>query len=524
MHTPLVAIQPQESASFQQIPPAGLAREALRAKGQFWTPCWLAEVMAAWATAHRPQSLFDPAVGPGTFFAAARAVGFTGSFSGFELDGEILREVNQLGLTKDSLADVKIADFISFPVTQQFEAIASNPPYIRHHRLSATQKRDLQLIAKEVLGFSLDGRVGLHVYFLLKCLHHLAPDGRLAFLLPADVCEGVSSTKVWSRLCAQFRLEAVLTFAPEAAPFPCIDTNALLLLLSRNEPNTTFTWIRVLQPQSAPILQLLLRSNDPKNGKHDDFIQSYTRSVDEGVITGFSRPIKRGDESGYPLSLFANVVRGIATGSNEFFFLTHTQLRSFNLDEKFFRRAIGRTRDCPNSVLTKEDIERLDQEGRPTWLLNLGRENREDLPATLSEYLLLGEVQKLPHRSLIKSRRPWYKMEQRTPPPILFAYLGRRDCRFILNEAGVVPLTGFLCVYPSDSSSEAVRKLWQALNHPATLRNLEFVGKSYGGGAIKVEPRQLDKLLIPLSVLEQVGLKRPTTISQFHLLEGLADS
>ena len=114
-------------------------------------------------------------------------------------------------------------------------------------------------------------------------------------------------------------------------------------------------------------------------------------------------------------------------------------------------------------------------------------------------------------------------MEQRTPPPILFAYLGRRDCRFILNEAGVVPLTGFLCVYPWDTDREAVRRLWQALNHPDTLQNLAFAGKSYGGGAVKVEPRQLENLEIPESVLKVVGLKSPQVATELILLEKAAE-
>lgn len=97
-------------------------------------------------------------------------------------------------------------------------------------------------------------------------------------------------------------------------------------------------------------------------------------------------------------------------------------------------------------------------------------------------------------------------MEHRTPPPLLFAYLGRRDCRFLWNRAGVLPLTGFLCVYPFDDSPRSVERLWMALNHPDTLANLAFAAKSYGSGALKAEPRQLDRLLIPSSVLKEMGL------------------
>lgn len=506
--------------SHQILPASGVEREALREKGQFWTPPWLAEIMASWVTRDSPAAIFDPAVGPGTFFGAARTVGYKGIFRGFELHPSVFQEGIHLGLTERDFSKIRIADFIASEVLEQFSAIISNPPYIRHHRLGEDQKRELKTLAKRLLGFPLDGRVGLHLYFLLKCLDHLAPEGRLAFLLPADVCEGVSSSLFWNRICEKYRLEAVLTFAKEAAPFPQVDTNAMVFLLSRKPPQDTFKWLRILKQDGSAILRTL----GSKNGAATDnsSLISHQRVLAEALKTGLSRPPRISRTQCYPLSQFAKVVRGIATGANEFFFLTHEQLKSLGLDQKFFLRAVGRTRDCPNSSVTKKDLNELDSQGRPTWLLNLGSDPVEVLPKRLQAYLLQGEQQGFPNRALIMSRRPWYKMEQRVPPPILFAYLGRRDCRFILNKADVVPLTGFLCVYPLNKTQQAAEKLWRALNHPDTLNNLHFVGKSYGGGALKVEPRQLDALEIPASVLEEVGLTPPVGVVQFTLLENPA--
>src|SRR5262249_46653287 len=112
----------------------------------------------------------------------------------------------------------------------------------------------------------------------------------------------------------------------------------------------------------------------------------------------------------------------------------------------------------------------------------------------------------LPQRPLIAQRRPWYKMEVRTPPAFLFAYLGRRNARFIRNLAGVLPLTGFLCVYPRSEEPDYVERLWQVLRHPETVNNLAAVGKSYGSGAIKVEPRALEQLPLPTQIVAQAGL------------------
>ena len=293
---------------------------------------------------HLPRVLFNPAVGPGTFFAAARSVGYRGAFTGFELHPQALAERDPARLTEADFEEVIKGDFIRATIDRRYPAIISNPPYIRHHRLTRKEKRELQTLARRWLGFPVDGRTGLHLYFLLKALEILEPEGRLAFLLPADVCEGVSSGRVWPRICARFRLEAVLTFSEAAAPFPRVDTNAMVFLLSNRPPTESFRWIRVEEPDSASILAAL---EAPPGG--DDSILS--RRLSEGLATGLSRP-PRPEADGLPLSSFAKIVRGIATGANEFFFLTHKQLAEHGLSESHFVRAIG-----PDQGLSRQCID-----------------------------------------------------------------------------------------------------------------------------------------------------------------------
>jgi len=200
-------------------------------------------------------------------------------------------------------------------------------------------------------------------------------------------------------------------------------------------------------------------------------------------------------------------MRGIATGSNEFFFLTTRQVKELGIPNQFIKRAVGKSKDVIENILTTEDVKQLEKRNRPTFLLSIN--GHDKLPNAISTYLKVGEEMGLPNRSLIQQRKTWYKMEKRKVPPLLFAYLGRRDTRFIKNEAGVLPLTCFLCVYPIYDDEEFVEKLWKALNHPDTLENLKLVGKSYGSGAIKVEPGNLNKLPIPEHIVKQFDLKRP---------------
>jgi hypothetical protein len=55
-------------------------------------------------------------------------------------------------------------------------------------------------------------------------------------------------------------------------------------------------------------------------------------------------------------------------------------------------------------------------------------------------------------------------------------------------------MSHFLCVYPRRQDSIFISRLWEILRHPETIANLSLVDKSYGSGAIKVEPRALERL------------------------------
>ena len=464
-----------------------------REKGQFWTPDWIAEPMTEYVLADKGGLLFDPAVGTGAFFRAAKVVaaekGLAIRFAGMEIDPTVLCQPPE-----DDIFSVRIADFVLQPPQAKFQAIVANPPYIRHHRLDPEKKTRLKQLAVQIIGKPLDGRAGLHVYFLLIALSLLEKNGRLAFIMPADTCEGKFAPDLWNWIAANFALDAVITFSPEATPFPNVDTNPLIFFIRKAPPKPQFLWVRCYRP-ATDALKKWVRSGCKNVSEQDLFVVD--RDLKEGLSTGLSREPLPNNNTGYLLGDFVKVMRGIATGANDFFFMTVEKARELEIPEEYLIRAVGRTRDIPGDEITLETIEMLERQGRPTLLLALSGDDIEAFPDSIRRYLQAGERLGLPKRPLIAKRKPWYKMEVRVPPPFLFAYLGRRNSRFIRNTARVVPLTSFLCVYPKHSGKEYLEQIWKILVHPDTAANLSKIGKSYGDGAIKVEPRLLEKLPIP---------------------------
>ena len=486
--------------SHQKLPTEWNEREILRNKGQFWTPSWVAEAMVAYVVGNT-DLVFDPATGRGAFYEALLKLNKKDiSFFGTDIDAEVLADE----IYNREKCFVENRDFIKNPPLRKFKAIVANPPYIRHHRIDDETKLMLKKLSTSITGGTIDGRAGYHIYFLIQALNLVEKDGKLAFIMPADTCEGKFAKNLWKWISDNFCIEGVITFDEKATPFPNVDTNAIVFLIKNSKPQKTLQWVKANQAYSSDLLDFV--SSNFKKKKYET-LEIISRKLKEGIATGFSRPEQNNIGFKYHLNDFANVMRGIATGSNEFFFLTAQQVKDIGIPKEFLKRAVGRTKDATESVLTLKDVEELDKENRPTYLLSIN--GHEKFPKTISNYLKVGEEMGLPSRALIQQRKPWYKMEKRQVPPLLFAYLGRRNTRFIKNDAGVLPLTGFLCVYPIYEDREYIDNLWQALNHPDTLENLKLVGKSYGSGAIKVEPGNLNILPIPEHIVSKFNLKRP---------------
>lgn len=479
----------KEIKPHQIIPTQWHEREKLREKGQFWTPEWVASAMIEYVI-EDSNLIFDPATGSGAFYQALKNHPQSNNikFWGLDIDQTVLNN----NIYQDNNCLIELRDFILNPPTYKFKSIIANPPYIRHHRLSKEIKSKVKEICLNIMGFTIDGRAGLHIYFLIQALNLLEKNGKLAFIMPSDTVEGIFAQRLWKWITNYVNLECVITFAQEATPFPKVDTNAIIFLIKNSQPSEQFIWIKANLPHTND-LKDFIKSQFKINQNSLNICQ---RLIKEGLNTGFSRPYLAQETFKYKLSDFASVMRGIATGANDFFYLTKLRAKELGISPEFLHPAIGRTRDIEGNLITEETLINLNNKGRPTLLFTPDERDLHKFPQPVQAYLKYGESLAINQKALIKTRKPWYKMEKRKVPYFLFAYLGRRNIRFIQNQAKVIPLNGFLCIYPHSNDPDFLKELWEILNHQTTIENLSLVGKSYGSGAIKVEPKALANLPI----------------------------
>jgi tRNA1(Val) A37 N6-methylase TrmN6 len=274
----------------EKIPRSGPQREALREKGQFWTPDWIAEAMVRYVEPDVSRELFDPAFGAGAFFLAAKRLLRDLSqidLQANEIDASSLQKATANGLSPHEIQNVKIRNFLLTPPNRKFKSIVANPPYIRHHRIPLQVKIRLKALSQAITGNKLDGRAGLHIFFLIQALGLLAEGGRLAFILPGDTFEGVFAQELWYWIARHFRIDAVITFASAAAPFPGVDTNAVVIFITNRSPKSELKWGRCTQPNTANLGQWI------NSGMNTDSLfpgEIYQRDLDEALETGLSRP------------------------------------------------------------------------------------------------------------------------------------------------------------------------------------------------------------------------------------------
>lgn len=83
-------------------------------------------------------------------------------------------------------ANAQVMDFFAYPDDAQFATIIGNPPYVRYQDIPPDTR---QLTRNSVL----DGRSNLYLFFIEKCLRHLAPGGELIFITPRDLLKATSA-------------------------------------------------------------------------------------------------------------------------------------------------------------------------------------------------------------------------------------------------------------------------------------------------------------------------------------------
>ena len=80
-------------------------------------------------------------------------------------------------------------DFFDYPVTEKFDTIIGNPPYVQYKFIEKDTKSKLDMTL-------FNEKANLYLFFIKKCVDHLNPNGELIFIVPRELQKVTSARKL----------------------------------------------------------------------------------------------------------------------------------------------------------------------------------------------------------------------------------------------------------------------------------------------------------------------------------------
>lgn len=460
---------------------------------QFFTPFVVAEFMSKWILGNKElKTVLDPAFGLGIFTRAIRQKNADCFIKGFEIDETILQEANAIFKHEKNIS-VLLKDYMFNDWGNHYDGIICNPPYFKFHDYD--NKTVLNEI-EENLGLKLNGFTNLYTLFLLKSAYQLNKNGRSAYIIPSEFLNSDYGKLVKSYLIENKLLRYIIVFDFEENVFDDALTTASILLFSNDNEKTEVEFINVKSLNELQFLQTKIQTY-PKNKAEKSFSFSelnpeikWRAYYQKQNATRFKNLV--------PFSTYGKVMRGIATGANEYFTFNQSKAKQYEIDDKFLLPCITKSIDVNSSFFTKENFEELKRQDKNIFLFNACQPNRQATKQyeALSKYILKGEAEEINKRYLTASRNPWYALEKRPPSPIWVSVFNRNGLRFIRNEANISNLTTFHCIYLNLFSVQKVDLLFAYLLTDISKEIFNDNRREYGNGLNKFEPNDINKSLM----------------------------
>ena len=465
--------------------------------GQFATPAPLAVSLARHARtlmAGEPVRFLDPAIGTGSFFSALSNVYAPeqiAAATGIELDPLFADTARKLW--GDSGLQIEQADFTrKKPPAQRFNLVLTNPPYVRHHHLTAEEKDRLKTQLARTLHMPISGLAGLYCYFLLHAHDWMEEGGLAVWLIPSEFMDVNYGATLRRYLSERVTLVQIHRFCPTDVQFTdALVSSAVVIFRKSVPPAGHAVRFSFAGPIERPQSEALVPLETVRQSRKWTQFPATTTVRDRDVLN---------------LGDLFTIKRGLATGSNRFFILTEEQLKEWKIPRAFVKPILPGPRN-----VTQDIIEALPS-GAPNvsprlYLIDCTEPEeriKEQWPR-FYEYLEQGKKQEIDTAYLASHRVPWYSQEQRPPAPFLCTYMGRsrngkHPFRFIWNRSKATAHNVYLLLYPKVPLLAALTRhpeleghVFEALQR-ITPAQLLSEGRVYGGGLHKVEPKELAQI------------------------------
>lgn len=483
---------------------------------QFFTPEEVAKVMCQWLLNNPNLSkVLEPAFGLGVFSRELLAQKPNLKIKGFEVD-KVIFDTAQDYFSENENVALFLEDYLFNDWHNQYDGIICNPPYFKFHDYE--NKETLEEI-KRKLHVNLSGFTNIYTLFLLKSIEQLSENGRLTYIVPSEFLNSDYGTLVKEYLLKTNTLRHIFIFDFEENVFDDALTTSAILLLAKDKHSKHLYFSTIQKLDDLALINDFIE-NYPKSSGH---FAIETKNIEPKIKwrTYYQKQASERYKDLVSFSSVAKVVRGIATGANDYFSFSTEKAKEHDISEDYLLPCITRSKDVEKVFFTDDDFEKLKAENAKVFLLDAEKEVQSK---SVEKYLALGEAQKIHQKFLTSKRNPWYKLEKRNSPPIWVGVFNRKGLKFVRNETNVVNLTTFHCIYLKENlfNQMDIDLLFAYLLTGVAKEIFDDNRREYGDGLKKFEPNDLNKAkMLNLSKLGEESAKQILDLYQKYKISVL---
>ncbi|MCT1658048.1 HsdM family class I SAM-dependent methyltransferase [Brevibacterium luteolum] len=470
-----------------------------KARGAFFTPADITEFIAAWAVRSPDDRVLEPSAGDAAFLLSAHrrltaldpARASTPTVHGVEIHPESA-EIGRARVTAaGGRADIEVSDFFRLPPTGDYDTVIGNPPFIRYQGFTGESRARAREAALRG-GVALSGLASSWAAFTIHSALFLRSGGRLGLVLPAELLTVNYAAPVRTFLFESFRSVELVLF--EEQVFPGAETEVVLLLADgyQEGPSAHAT---IRQARTASELNALAP------GQQWTPVDPAAKWIDSLVSPAATTALHTQVDTGRfcDLETWGDTTLGTVTGNNKYFTLSTSRAAELGLTSRDLMRV-----SPPGSAhlrglsLTPAQLRRLADEGKATQLFY----PREPLSAAAAAYIEAGERTGVHEAYKCRVRRTWYRVPLLEPADLLLTCMNADTPRLTTNSARARHLNSVHGVYLREEHRELGSELLPLASlNAVTMLHAEIVGRSYGGGILKLEPKEADRWAVPSPAL-----------------------
>jgi adenine-specific DNA-methyltransferase len=455
---------------------------------QFFTPFPIADLMAKWLLSNENLNLvLDPAFGLGIFPRALLKYKDNIKIKGFEIDPIIFDKSENIFKDNENVS-ILLEDYMYNDWDNKYDGIICNPPYFKFHDY------DNKNILKEIenrISCKLNGFTNLYTLFLLKSIYQLNTNGRAAYIIPSEFLNSDYGKLVKKYLIMSNTLRHIFVINFEENVFDNALTTASIILCANDKITNKVQFSNINKVKDLSSIESIIDNYPNFISKEQIFnIEEIDPDIKWKSYYQTQNSIKFKNLT--PFSNYAKVVRGIATGANDYFTFNRTKAKKYGISEEYLLPCICKAINSNKPFFLDSDFHELKTKDKSVFLLNV----ISMLDVNVKKYIQIGEETEINKKYLTSKRNPWYALENRPPAPIWVSVFNRNGLRFIRNEAKISNLTTFHCIYPTKATlfdSIDIDLLCAYLLTDVAKQIFEDNCREYGNGLQKFEPNDINK-------------------------------